>query len=581
MKPTTTPLSNLFLKTFGALSLVLFSLAASAQIPNYGFIGETVNKRSAATGEILYSGHLLEDSLIGQNEIVKVTMRYASDTVAYTQLGVLHPVERLMDFYYPSKDIILEYGGGLEINNLPLMVVLHSGQGTKETTADYARYWAAMGYTVIAPTVRSDRLGVNYCMGYTKTIYTTVQDVRAALRVYSKLFDYSKLDPQELQPLLSSREEGELVDHLRQSRSDGMSIFMVGKSYGGSAAYHTSTRVNQQDFEEYLWADTPYIINGAVGAVDLGSSGLLDDVGIPFIKNYPLPYDRFRGIVCRTAGVLEDMESIDYSVANHVPGSFIQNTCDALVPYHSRSFVHNEGLCDADVTLPDGTQDTSMVLFGSDAITQHMEENGVYSELITFCGGGHTSNMCSQDISDFHSTKFITRILSGNYQQGTRFERVYRYHFQNYSDQCCRIGDEYGFMLKCSCDESNPYNVIDLPYLSPDECSESATCDLVLSLCDMEPPGLVENFGESVSGQEAFTMELINISDGTFFKIMAPYRAIEELRIVDAMGRVLYAAPINLDDGMNILPIPAKLPTAQILIARLGSVKAVKFQLAP
>ena len=580
MNRTNTSRPYQLLKLFGALATILFSFSALAQIPNYGFIGQTVNKRSAATGEILSSGHLLEDSLIGQDEIVKVTMRYASDTVAYTRQGVLHPVVRLMDFYYPSPDIILEYGGGLEIEALPVMVVLHAGQGSKDTAEDYARYWASMGFTVIAPTVRSDRLGVNYCMAYPKTIYLTVQDLRAAIRVYSKLFDYSKLDPHDLQPLLPSREYGELVDMMRQSRTDGLSIFMVGKSYGGSTAYHTATRVNQSDFEEYIWTDTPYVVDGADGPVNLGQSGLLDDVGIPFIKNYPFAANRMRGVVCRTAGVFNNVESIDYNVANRVPGSFIQNSCDALVPYYSRTFVHNEGLCDADLTLPDGTVDSSMVIMGSDAVTQHMQENGIYSELITFCGGGHDSNTCSQQLIDFHSTKFITRVLSGNYQPGIRMERVYRYHLQNYSDQCCQIGDEYGFMLKCSCDESNPYDVVDLPYKSPSECPMTASCELV-SLCDLEPPGLGVNPGESLNGSQAFTMELINISDGTFLRIIAPYKTIEDLRFVDAIGRALHVSSVDLESGINILPIPEKLPTGQLLIARLGSVKAVKFQLAP
>ncbi len=581
LKSTETRFSRVLLKIFVALVPLLFSFAAVAQIPNYSFIGQTVNKRSAATGEILSSGHLLEDSLIGQDEVIKVTMRYASDAVAYTRQGVLHSVERLMDFYYPSPDIILEYGGGLEITDLPLMVVLHAGQGTKDKAEDYARYWASMGFTVIAPTVRSDRLGINYCAAYPKTIYLSVQDIRGAIRMYSKLYDYSKMKLCDLRQLVSTHQQRVLLNHFRKSRSDGMSIFMVGKSYGGSMAFHTATRVLQESYEEYIWSDTPYIVQGIDGPVDLGNSGLLDDVGLSFAKNYPFPIDRLKGIVCRTAGVFYDIATIDYTNgANPVPGSFIHNTCDALVPYTSRTFIHNEGLCDADITRPDGSVDTSLTLFGSSPITENMAAAGVYSELITFCGGGHDSNKCNHDIIEGHASLFVRRILSHDYVPGDRVEQVYRYDFQNYSNQCCEIGDEYEFMLKCSCDETNPYNVIDLPYLSPDKCSLSTSCDLI-SLCDLEPIGLMGNHNGLLKTEDVFTMELINIADESFFKVMSPHKTLNELLIVDTTGRVLHKTSVDLEYGINIFPVPAELPTGQILIARLGSVKTVKFLLAP
>lgn len=182
-----------------SVSVLMWSFAVSllpsvhAQIPGYDYIGQTVTKKIKATGEVVGSGELLKDPVFNPDlEVVKTTMRYAPDTMATRRSGQPYLVSRLMDFYYPTPKIALEYGNGTKVDHLPLMIVLHAGQGSKETSASYARYWASLGFTVIAPTVRSDRFGYDYCDCYRKSIYFALQDIRAAIRLYSMLYDYGK-----------------------------------------------------------------------------------------------------------------------------------------------------------------------------------------------------------------------------------------------------------------------------------------------------------------------------------------------------------------------------------------------------
>ncbi|HLV52814.1 MAG TPA: hypothetical protein VKY29_02255, partial [Cryomorphaceae bacterium] len=565
--------------TTSLLFFFVFSwFGAIAQVPGYEYLGEEVTKRSAVTGEVLGTGMLLDEVMFQNDEIKKLTLRYASDTTAYTKSGVLHVVERLLDFYYPDPDIVLESADGEVITNLPLMVVLHAGQGTKESTAGYARFWASQGYTVLVPTMRSDRLGVGYCIGYVKTVYSSVQDVRAAIRLYSKLYELSLMGPEVLQGHIPNREIGEAVDEFRVSRTDGNTIFMVGRSYGGTVAYHTSTRTAQTDFEDFLWADEPYVINGADGPIDLGNSDLLDDVGVPFARDQPFPTQSIRGFLSRTAGVFVSLDVVDYDEANRVPGFFIHNTCDNVVPYQSVLYDENQNDCKSQIELPDGSVLTEMELFGSNAISQYMSDNGVYSELITYCGGGHTSNTCWTDLNDFHSNKFVLRVLNGNYEDGVRNEKVYRYHLQNYSPQCCDLGDDYGYIQKCSCDDSNPYDVIVLPYKPPGECPFSPTCELT-SLCDLEPPGMELEDGTYDAEDDAETQIELGASDGeTILIIRSPQSGPGTLRILDIHGREIHVETVDLKKGINEYDLPPHLPRGRFFIARMDGV-SIKFQL--
>jgi hypothetical protein len=548
---------------------------AFAQVPGYGYIGQTVTKTMKATGVVLGTGELLKDQLFDPElEVVKLTLRYAPDTFATRRSGLPYLVPRLMDFYYPTPKIALEYADGTEVDHLPLMIVLHAGKGSKETSADYARYWASLGFTVIAPTVRSDRFGYEYCDCYRKSIYYAVQDIRAAIRLYSKLYDNSLLPNSELVDVTPAQTA--IIRKFRASRTDGHSMFLIGKSYGGTIAYHAATRVEQAAFEDYIWSDQPYVIDGSEGPMDMGQSGAIDAVGMPYTANYPFPADRIRGFISRTAAVFDSVATIHYGeTANPVPGLFIHNTCDQFVPYSHRDLLHFNGLCDADIALPGGVIDTMTSLDGSELITQHMQEAGIYSELMTFCGGGHESNICSEELIDTETADFVRRILSGGYTPGDRLERVYRYDPGNYSDQCCAIGSEYGFLLKCSCDASNPFNVVDLPYAPPPECPMAPSCELT-SLCDLQPPGFLGDEAGATLG-DRLQLRMIADDQGPYFEVRSETAGMYTLRITTADGRELVVSTPYLEQGANRLIIPAGLPKHTLLVGKVGNSLPVKF----
>lgn len=547
-----------------------------AQVPGYEYVGQTVTKKMKATGVVLGTGELLKDQVFDpDSEVVKLTLRYAPDTMATRRSGLPYLVPRLMDFYYPTPKIALEYGDGTPVDHLPVMVVLHAGKGSKETSASYARYWASLGFTVIAPTVRSDRFGFEYCDCYRKSIYNALQDIRAVIRLYSKLYDYSQLPDSELVGTVTSA-QNTIIRKFRASHTDGHSLFLIGRSYGGTVAYQAATRTDQTAFENYMWSDQPYLIDGAQGPMNMGQSGAIDGVGMPYTANYPFPADRIRGFISRTAAVFDSVGSIQYGVsANPVPGLFIHNTCDQLVPYNHRDIIHFNGLCDADVTLPGGVLDSTTTLYGSEAISLHMQQAGIYSELMTFCGGGHESNICSDELIDSESADFVRRILSGAYTPGDRVERVYRYDPANYSDQCCTIGSEYGFMLKCSCDASNPYSVVDLPYTPPPDCPIAPTCELT-SLCDLDPPGI---FGNEGGGPpvDRLVLRMSTDGEGAYFEVQSHVAGNYTFRITAADGRELVVSNPHLEKGLNRLPIPAGLPKHAVLVGKVGNSLPLKF----
>lgn len=548
------------------------------QQSNYGYISQQVTKRSASTGAVLGNGELLKDQLFDPNlEVKKLTLRYGPDTVATRRSGAIYQVPRLMDFYYPDPNIILEDDGGALVDHLPLMVVLHAGSGNKETSAEYARHWASMGFTVVAPTVRSDRFGVEYCDCYRKSIYYAVQDIRAVIRLYSKIYDLTLMGDSALESVIQSPGQLNVIRKFRNSRTDGHAIFLVGKSYGGTIAYHAATRVQQGAFEDYIWANEPYVITGAQGPMNMGQGGSIDHIGLGYTANYPFPADRIRGFISRTAAVFDSVETIDYgSTANPVPGLFIHNTCDALVPYSAREYKHFTGLCDADVVLPGGIADSTTYLQGSERITKHMHNAGVYSELMTFCGGGHDSNRCAEELIDSSSAAFVRHILTNAFTPGEQYERVYRYHEGNYSSQCCDIGDEYGYMLKCSCDQENPFDVVDLPLMTAPTCPISPTCELT-SLCDLQSPGMFGPEEETTSA--ALSIKLVADGHAPYFDVLSSGSGIYQFRIMTTSGQVLYIATPHLDIGTNHIDLPAGLPENELLVGRIGNAVPVKFHL--
>lgn len=568
-----------YINTFRVVLLALVSLlicpqGLMGQSADYGSVGHTVIKRSAITGEVLGSGVLFKDQIIDPTEIKKLTLRYGPDTVATRESGEVYVVSRLMDFYYLDPNIILEDSVGNVVDHLPLVITLHAGLGDKNSSADEAMFWAQLGFSVIAPTVRSDRFGYDYCDCYRKSIYYAVQDVRAVIRLYSKIYDTSLLSNAVLQN--SGLKPGQLnvIQKFRSSRTDGHAIFLSGKSYGGLISYHAATRVQQVEYEDYMWANQPYVLTGAEGSMNMGQSGLIDRIGLPIVANYPFPADRIRGFISRTAMVFDSVETIDYGgTANPVPGLFVHNTCDVIVPYGARDYVHNTGRCNADWVFPSGVVNTTTHQDGSSLISDHMHESGVYSEMLTFCGGGHDSNTCNEELINDASSEFVRRILTNAFTPGDKYERVYRYDLANYSNQCCKLGDQYGFMLKCSCEASNPFDVVDFPYI---DCPIAPSCELV-SMCDLQPPGMIE-FDEDGMPTE-LSIKLVADGQAPYFEAHADESGSYVFRITTISGHELYTSTVNLNIGTNRIEMPAGMPKEELLIGRVAQSTPIKFQL--
>ncbi|MCH2213733.1 MAG: alpha/beta hydrolase [Flavobacteriales bacterium] len=554
-------MKNFDLKFVAGIILVVLISRASLQGQNadYGFLGEQVFLLEN-NADTLTSGLLLEDNIFTNEQIDVITVRYDSDTVVTNRNGNQVQVQRLFDIYAPKDDLSLVYADG-NIDQLPVMLVLHAGQGNKQTIADYAYEWAVRGYIVLSPSYRSDRLGVGYCHTYAKSIYLAAQDISAVIRTFSFLYD----DLQSSNPIVDDNE-------LAGKPIDGHSIFMSGKSWGGTSAFHAASRLIQEQWEDYLGAGEPYIVNGLEGPIDIGDSGGLHSTGRNQISNYEMPYDRIKGAICRTAAIFSD-DQINYSVSpNKVPICFIIGTCDKIVPYVSRTTLGQDGLCDADLTYPDGTEVNSFTLYGPDYISERMAEADVYSKIITFCGGGHDTNGCVNELIERRGTDFIVDILSDEILPGVTDDIIYRYDFANYSNQCCDIGENYSYIEKCDCTDDNPFEVTDLEFIDMDGCDFLNECEIE-SICSLEP--LSDGFIEPIDITS--NVSIVKCEQGVCLQLSSIGQTSLEFEYFSVEGKELYNVVQNIEAGTNIIPVPSILPVNSVVILKIEGYKRIKF----
>lgn len=530
----------------------------SAQDVSYDFIGSQVDVVDSE-GNTLNSGLLLEDNMLTLDQILSFTLRYDSDTVIINRNGIEVPVERLFDVYFPDTALTF-LQGETEIDKLPVMVILHAGQGDRFSAAEFAQDWATRGYIAVCPSYRSDRLGVNYCHTYTKSIYLAAQDISAVVRTFSAFFD----DLQSEEPFFEDNPFEGLP-------MDGHSIFFSGKSWGGTSAFHFVSRLVQENWEDYLGAGEEYIVDGLEGPLDIGDSGLLHSTGRWFIQNYEMPFDRIKGAISRTAAILSE-DQLDYSVSpNKVPVCIFIGTCDKIVPYVSRTNTGQDGLCDASITYPDGSSIDEFTLYGPQFISDLMADQGVYNELITFCGGGHDTNPCIQEILDGHSTDFVVRILTENYVDGDVFEQVYRYEFENYSNQCCDIGDDYEYMLKCSCEEDNPYDVIEIPFIEGASCAFLNDCG-VDPICSLEPLGTNDR-----DAQTEPVPVLVSVEGKLAIQLMSLDKKNVEINFYGADMKKIEIKSVILRPGLNEIFVPENLPERQVIVGIIDGYRPFRF----
>jgi len=540
-------------------SMIIHSFDTNAQDADYGFIGETVYVVDEGQ-DTINSGLLLEQNILTIDQIGLKTLRYDSDTIVTNSNGNDVLVERLFDIYYPLDNYSLLYNEG-EVSQLPVMVVFHAGQGSKESVEEYAYYWATRGYIVIGPTYRIDRSGVDYCHTYTKSIYLAVQDISAVVRTFSYLYD----DSQQSVPNI----EG---NFLVGKPIDGHSIFYVGKSFGGSTAFHSASRSVQGHWEDYLSKEEKHVVTGSEGSVDMGNNGELHSTGRSLIREYDFPHDRIKGAICRTAAIFSD-DQLDYSISpSKVPICFVIGTCDKIIPYSSRTLVGDEGLCDANLTHPDGTEDRSFTLKGPQFVSDVMAEANIYNEIVTFCGGGHDTNVCVDEIIEGHSTDFVTRILLGDYVDGDVYDIVYRYQFENYSNQCCEIGEDYAYLEKCSCGDDNPLEVNQLEFIDINGCEFFNECGIE-SICDLVPPS-----GGSIDSLKITSnITLLKCDDSLCMQIFSSTSQMHTFKYFSEDGKELLAADEEVLTGINQMPIPLELPRNRLIVLQIEGYKPIKF----
>ncbi len=542
---------------FMVFAIMLSFISSEVRSQDYPYLGQ-VTYLINSVGDTIDSGTLLKDDFLAPQQIDVFTIRYESDTLATRASGEVIEVNRQFDVYIPRDDLYLVSNGEL-LDELPVMVLLHAGSSNRELAAEYAYKWASRGFIVMAPTYRSDRLGVNYCQAYSKTLYYSAQDVSAAVRTFTYYLDDSLLPV----PTISNNP---LVD----KPIDPDTFFAVGRSYGGSAVFHSFSRQVQAQWEDFLGAED-YFIAGVQGAVNLGGNEGLHETGSSLIDGYPMPYERFKAIMCRTASI-ERIDQVQYELTPHkLPTLVFIGTCDKLVPYDSSQVIGTDDFCIADVFFSDGTSQNSHTSYGPQVISNLMAEANIYNELITFCGGGHESNNCVKDIIEGHNYDFIERVLMDDYQDGEVLESVYRYGFENYSNQCCQIGDDYAYLEKCSCTDDNPYEVIDLEFIIDEECQFQNNCDLD-PICDLLP--LSDDLISEWFGNE---IELISEDNKLSLKLESLVHQNLSVTFRDYTGRVLETHVYQIKAGINIFPMPRTLPQNQILFADVPGFRPVKF----
>lgn len=534
-------------------------------------MGSVVNKVDVNTNQVLGSGKLLKELVLQESEVIRVEIPYASNTVILNQNGQPVTVERIMDLYYPTPNVKFMIGSE-EIVKLPVVVVLHAGQGTRITVAPQALELAQQGYVVLVPTYRSDRSLVSYCIGWENTVYGMVQDLRAALRHFSKAYDEAMTLPIGSIQALYGLAAAQFAVGLKASGCDANALFFSGFSGGGTAGFHTSLRVNQESFPDYLDDTEPYIVDGLLGPVNISQNGGIDAVGTPYIDGYPYPVGILRGVISRTVGV-GSFDIVNYeNHPNPVPVCFIHGTCDKALPYLSAQLIGANDLCDAQVTHPDGSQDSIATLFGADPISKAVAAAGVYAEMVTFCGGGHVSNPCVPELISERSFEFIRRMLNNDYEDGFLNEIVYRYHPDNYSNQCCEIDSQYTYIEKCSCDASNEIQVIDLPYitLQIQACQFNNSCGLI-DYCNL--------VGVNDYIQDAKFSDLRMVIDNgqAYLAFHCKSSQLVLIQVFSSDGMRRMEVELYATHGENRLALPATLPKRHLLVASLGGIKSLKF----
>ncbi len=550
-----------------SISLMLaassYALSQSQTVCN-----ETMRIVNRSDNSQVNEGVLLWDTLFTENQIEKLTLKYASNVTLVSKLGDHLILDRSMDIYYPTNSVLILDESNNSIKELPIIFIAPQFSGLRENSAKQAIAYSQLGYISVVFSYRSDFSGYQdssaflYCIDIPTVTYLGAQDMRAAIRTFTRaVTDAKHLTNSELTQKYGQFPTSYLAK-LKYLRADMQNYFVTGFSFGSTVAFNALMRNNESDWPSYLYTDSTMLIDGVFGAKTYGNYGSLDSVGSKNIRNDPFPWERIKGLFLNNASTFE-LSRINFNDhPSTFPIGFLHGTCDAHLFYNVDSIVGLNGSCYPQYqNLTTGEFTTSFMNYGSFAISQRLNQLGAVTEMYTFCGAGHDSGAIWPALKTQIGWGFLKRAYCEGITQS--YAQAYKLSLENFSAQCCEGAMPKPYLENCDCNGPNPPIQLDI-YTN----STSGTLFCPVDFYCPDPgnflgvsPSEFEGNRKVYFGHESFNLE-----------IQAPEAGREVFVAFDVLGRVLIKQFIDFPEGSStyILPVPDRY--RGILMYRFGSV---------
>ena len=547
------------------LSLIIFNYAKGQGVPDGCYKDVSITNQN---GVVISQGKLFRDTLFENDYIQNITIRYAADAPTINRDGDSVLTDREMDIYYPTNVLSIKNVDGTEIDKLPVLFITPQFRGDRTAVVVQAQNFASTGFIVVAFTYRSDFSGYEdssafrYCMDVPSLTYEGGQDMRAAVRMFSKASADSRvLDMDQMVALYGDSAQSWALK-LKNLREDTSTYLFTGYSFGSTVALNTLMRKSQSDWYSYLYATDTVSVTGMYGIKHYGNYGLLDAVGLPAIDNYPFPWDKIKGLIVNNP-IVYDTTHFNFNNHPHqFPIAFIHGTCDSHLPYNHTDVTGTDGRCDAIVTdLETGVTDTSFSMYGSYFITHLLRENGYKYEFYTFCGAGHNSGALWPHLRSLISFSFLSRAYCESISSS--YEVAYKYDLHNFSNQCCNGVDpnSSAYYFKCDCTSPNP--PIELAYYH-NSTSDSLFCPVDF-YCDSSHLNVREVLFNSNS-IHIYSPEHQKVT----LDISASKHGQNSVFIFNILGKILYNSQITYPEGNSSFNLPLQVGQSQILFYQFG-----------
>ena len=510
--------------------------------------------------ELIGVGLYLKDTIIPAEFINTITVEYADTVYEHSNSGQLRLVERSMDIYFPSPEISLINTYGDTIKKLPVMFLLHAKNGQKESMVERAKMYLQRGMMAVALNYRADVEPVEYCLKLESMLYKSTQDIRGAMRMFHVGSVLSEtLSNAEIEAVYGP-EVAELAGQLANLPIDTSQYYISGYSYGSTAALNTVLRINQDDWRDFLY-ESGLTITGEFGPHTFSPYGFIDDIGLDSLTNFAFPIGSIKGAVCRTS-VVTDLAAVDFlDHPQEIPIAFFHGTCDGLVPFDFEERTeYDPNVCLPQYTITStGESIESLPLYGSFAVSQVLEAQNRYFEMTTFCGGGHNTNTCVDDLITTSTFEFIAGIYCDelNWQEPKKVS--YIFDESNYSNQCCGENVVADMLNRepCLCDGENPPILLD-PIAA---CAANACPNL--EYC---PVGIAEH-----NSSNRFTISSRSAGGTLELSIFSPEPVDRiQVRIFAANGACLSTEWVHLEKGDNLHRISITLSQG-VYLCQLGT----------